>query len=95
MGKGKRVSGSSARYDPQKTKDSMDHHQNNSYVKAVGTLPVGSNLCALLIAVSTAVRSSHNDNVQSTTVEEQLKQRVVQVSEASSASLLLISHGVC
>ena len=89
------MSGWSARSDPQKTEEAMDHRQNNNCVKAVGTSPVRSNLCTPLIAVSTAVPNSHNDNVRSTTVEEQLKQRVVQLSEPSSTSLLLISPGFC
>ena len=50
------MSGSSARYNPQKTEEAVNHRQNN-YVKAVGTSSVGSNLCAPLIAVSTAVRN--------------------------------------
>ena len=29
--------------DPQKTQEAVDHRQNNSYVKAVGTLPLHSN----------------------------------------------------
>ena len=37
--------------DPQKTEEAVDHHQNNSYVKAGGTLPVQSNLCIPLTAV--------------------------------------------
>ena len=32
-----RVSGLSAQFDPQKIEDAVDHRQNNSYVKAVGT----------------------------------------------------------
>ena len=36
---------------------------------------------------------SHKDNVRSTVVEEQLKQRVIHLSEPSSTSLLLISPG--
>ena len=39
-GGGERVSGLSAQSDPQKTEEAMDHHQNNNYVKAVGTSPV-------------------------------------------------------
>ena len=50
------MSGSSACSDPQKTEEAVDHRQNNC-VKAVGTSPVRSNLCAPLIAVLTAVRS--------------------------------------
>ena len=50
-------SSSSARSDPQKSEEAVDHRQNNSYIKAVGTSPVRSNLCAPLVAVSTAVRS--------------------------------------
>ena len=53
----------------------VDHRQNNSYVKVAGTSPLRSDLCTPLIAVSTAVRSSHKDNVRSTAVEEQLKQK--------------------
>ena len=48
---GERVSGSSMHSDPQKTEEAVDHHQNNSYVKAVGTSPVQSNLCTPLTAV--------------------------------------------
>ena len=51
------MSGSSARSDPQKTKEAVDHRRNNN-AKAVVTSPVRSKLCTLLIAVSTAVRSS-------------------------------------
>ena len=54
---GKRVSGSFARSHPQKTEEAVDHRQNNNYVKAVGTLPVRSSLCAPLIAISNAVWS--------------------------------------
>ena len=56
-GEGKRVSGSSACSDLQKTEEAVDRRQNNNYVKAAGTSPVRSNLCTPLIAVSTAVRS--------------------------------------
>ena len=45
-------------------------------VKAMGTSPVRSNLCTPLIAVSTAVRSSHKENVLSTAVDEKLKQKL-------------------
>ena len=41
---------------PIKTELTISHHQNNK-VKEVGTPPVQSNLCASLIAVSTAVWS--------------------------------------
>ena len=37
---GERVSGLSARSDPQKSEEAVDHRQNNSYVKAVGTSSV-------------------------------------------------------
>ena len=77
------MSGSSARSDRQKTEEEVDHRQNN-YVKAMWISPERSNLGTPLIAVSAAVRSSHNDSVRSTTVEAQLKQRVVQLSEYSS-----------
>ena len=53
---GGRVSDSSARSDPQKSEEAVDHRQNN-YVKAARTSPERSNLCTSLIAVSTAVRS--------------------------------------
>ena len=53
-GGGGRVSGSSARSDPQMT----EGLRRNNNAKAVVTSPVRSNLCTPLIAVSTAVRSS-------------------------------------
>ena len=37
------VSGSSAQSDPQKTEEAVDHRQNDSYVRAVGTSAVRSN----------------------------------------------------
>ena len=40
--RGERVSSSSARSDPQKTEEAVDHRQNN-YVKAVGTSLMRSN----------------------------------------------------
>ena len=92
---GKRVGGLSAQSDPQKTEEAVDHRQNNCYVKAVGTSPLQSRLCTPLVAVAAVVWSSHKDNVPSVTVEEQLKRKVVQLSESRSTSLLLIvsKHG--
>ena len=47
------------------------------------------------IAVSTAVLGqSHKDNVRCTAVEEQLEAKEVQLSQPSSASLLMISSGL-
>ena len=40
---GGRVSGSSARFDPEKTEEAVDHRHNNNYVKAVGTSALRSN----------------------------------------------------
>ena len=40
---GQRVSGSTARSDPRKTEEAVDHRQNNSCVKAVRTSPLRSN----------------------------------------------------
>ena len=55
-----------------------------------------SNLCTPLLAVSTAVWSSHKDNVRSgIAVEEQLKQKIVQLSEPSSTSRLLLISLMC
>ena len=51
------MSGSSAVSDIQKAEEAVDHSQNNSYVKAVGTSPVPGNLCTPLTPVSTAVWS--------------------------------------
>ena len=53
----------------RKTEEAVDHRQNNNYVKAVGTSPLRSNWSTRLIAVSTAVQSSHKDSVGSTAVE--------------------------
>ena len=52
---------------PVKTEETVSHRQNNK-VKEVGTPPAPSNLCASLIAVSTAVRSK----VTKTMSEKQL-----------------------
>ena len=52
---------------PVKTEETVSHHRNNS-VKEVGTPPVRSNMCAWLIAVSTAARN----NVTKTVSEKQL-----------------------
>ena len=43
VGGGGRVSDSSARSDPQKIEQAVDHRQNNNYVKAVETSPLRSN----------------------------------------------------
>ena len=70
--------------------------QQQLYVTAVGTSPVRSNLCAPLnCCFNSCAKQSHNDNVRSTTVEEHLKERLVQLSEPSSTSLLFISPGLC
>ena len=42
-GGGERMSSWSARFDPERTKEDVDHSQNNSNVKAVGTSPLRSN----------------------------------------------------
>ena len=70
------VSGSSTRSYPQNTEEAVDHQQNNNYVKAVGTSPVGSNLCTPLLncCFNCCVEQSHKDSVRSTTVEEEIVQ---------------------
>ena len=70
------VSGSSTRSYPQNTEEAVDHQQNNNYVKAVGTSPVGSNLCTPLLncCFNCCVEQSHKDSVRSTTVEEETVQ---------------------
>ena len=89
------MSGSSALSHPQKTEEAVDRRQNN-YVRAAGTSQVRSSLCATFKRYfNCCVEQSHNDSVRNTTVEEQLKQKVVQLSEPSSTSLLLISPGLC
>ena len=94
-GGGERVSGSSAQSDPQKTEEAVDHRQNNSYVKAVGSSSVRSNYCTPLFAVSTALRSRVTKTMSVAQLwGEHLKQKTVQLSEPSSTSLLLISSGL-
>ena len=71
---GGRKSGLSERSDPQKTEEAKDHYQNN-YVgngdlSSVKQLVYSANCCFNCCA----------DNAHSTAVEEQLKQKVVQVS---------------
>ena len=61
------MSSASQSSGPGKTKETASHRQNNR-VKELGTLPVPSNLCTPLIAVSTAVRS----RVPKTVFERQL-----------------------
>ena len=100
-GRGKRGGGGESEwvvrvFDPQKTEEAVDHRQNN-YVKAVGTSPVRSNLCAPLIADLTARAQISRDTRTvsvAPAVGEQLTQRVVQPFEPSSISLLLISSGL-
>ena len=80
------MSGSSACSDPQKTEEAV----NDNYVKAVVTskqIVYSANWCFSCCA-------EQNHNVCSTAVEEQLKQRVVQLFEPSSISLLLICPGL-
>ena len=55
-------------------------HRQNIDVKEVGTPPVPSNLRISLTAVSTScAEQSHEDSVREATVEEQMKQRTVQL----------------
>ena len=85
----------SAYSDPQRLKRVSQCQPLPEFnVKVVGTSPELSNLCTLLLAVSSAVWSSNKDNVCRSTVEEQLKKRVVHLSEPSATSLLLISPGL-
>ena len=87
--------GSSAQFDPQKTEEAVDHRQNNNYVKAVGDLASAKQLVySANCCFNSCAEQSHKDNVHSTAVEKQLKQRAVQLSEPSSTSLLLISPGL-
>ena len=37
------MSGSFARFDPEKTEEAVDHRHNNSYVQAAGTSALRSN----------------------------------------------------
>ena len=60
---------------PGKTEKAVDHRQNNSCVNGGGDLAIARQLVYFAIAVSTAVRSSHKDNVSSTAVAELLKQK--------------------
>ena len=56
--KGERVSGSSARSDPQRPKRPWTAARTtDNHDKGVGTWPMQSNLCTPLIALSNAVRS--------------------------------------
>ena len=63
----------------------MDQRQNKN--------TFGGNLSSAKQLVCYAVccaEQSHKDNVRSSNVEEQLKQKVVRLSEPSSTSLLLM-----
>ena len=51
-----------------KCEEAVIHSQNNS-VNEVETPPVPSNLCTLLIYVSTAVWNSHKDSVREAAVK--------------------------
>ena len=58
-------------------------------------LAIAQRLVHCAVAVSTDVLGqSHKDNVRCTAVEEQLEAKEVQLSQASSTSLLMISSGL-
>ena len=78
----------------QKTEEAVDHRQNNSYVKAAGPRQCEAASVPRNCCFNCSAEQSHKDNVRSTAVEEQLKQKVVQLSEPSSTSQLLISPGL-
>ena len=90
------MNSSSARPSPSKTEETVSHRQNNNAKEVRGTPPGRSNLLVYFAncCFNSCVEQSHKDNVRRATVEEQLKQRVVQLSEPSSTSLLLISPGL-
>ena len=68
---------------PVKTAETVSHRQNNS-VQEVGTPPVPSNLCySSTCSFNSCAEQSHKDSVRRATVEEQLKQRVVQLYHSS------------
>ena len=52
----------------------MDRRQNNKMLRQC-PLGIAQQLVYYAIAVSTAVRNSHKDNVRSSAVEKQLKQK--------------------
>ena len=73
----------------------MDRRQNNGSVKAVSPRHCPVTIVHCAIAVSTAVLGqSDKDNVRCTAVEEQLEAKEVQLSQASSISLLMIFSGL-
>ena len=58
-------------------------------------LAIAQRLVHCAVAVSTAVLGqSHEDNVRCTAAEEQLQAKIVELSQPSSASLLMISSGL-
>ena len=88
--------GSSAQFDPQKTEEAVDHRHNNNYVKAVGDLASAKQLVysANCCFICCAEQSHMKTMSVATAAEEQLKQKVVQLSGPSSTSLFLISPGL-
>ena len=62
---------------PAKTEETVSHDQNNND-KEVGPLPVRSNLCTPLIAVSTAVREKVTKTVsEKQAIEDQLSSKTI------------------
>ena len=87
MGKGGQKSETSKQAPTRKTKAAMDRRQNN---KMLWQCPLGiaQQLPYHAIGVPTAMRNSHKDNVRSSVVGKQLKQK----KSNSQAQLHLPAH---
>ena len=82
------------RYRPKKTGETADRRQNNGSVKAVSPCHCAATSAPRNCCFNCRAGQSHKDNVRCTAVEEQLEAKEVQLSQPSSASLLMISSAL-
>ena len=78
----------------RKTEEAVDRRQNNGSVKAVSLRHCPATCALRNCCFNCRAGQSHKDNVRCTAVEEQPEAKEVQLSQPSSASLLMISCGL-
>ena len=82
---------------PKKTGETVDRRQNNGNIKAVSPRHCPATCALRSCCFNCCAGQSHKDNVRCTAVDKQLGQleaKDVQLSQASSTSLLMISSGL-
>ena len=81
-------------YFPKKTGETVDRRQNNGSVKAVSPRHCPTTSAPRNCCFNCRAGQGHKDNACCTAVEEQLEAKEVQLSQASSTSMLMISSGL-